>query len=324
MSDSQGQDLNEIEVLLASRQRVTEWLDRLHAAGSKTPPSVRQRVQRDYESRLAQVVDQLRGHSDFVTSSLHGLRAQAEQFEQLRADEQETLSEAELRHVVGEYNDGEWGHVERESSQKIGGLDSELGRLAGEIRRLEEVLSLIAPTPMNTVSILGTRDFAADFANSIETDLGLPQQPPLALVRDELADIKPEPMAPPPVPAPAAAHAPHPMEIPEAPRFVPRPAEKLRASGPVRAMPYTPLPVVPAPSPAQQPAAMDELTFLKSMTLDRHSGQSSAVAATPHEVRTDRPSSQTVPKTLKCGECGSLNRPTEWYCERCGAELAAV
>jgi uncharacterized OB-fold protein len=37
----------------------------------------------------------------------------------------------------------------------------------------------------------------------------------------------------------------------------------------------------------------------------------------------DRPS-QTVVKTLKCGECGTLNRPTEWYCERCGAELAAL
>jgi hypothetical protein len=31
-----------------------------------------------------------------------------------------------------------------------------------------------------------------------------------------------------------------------------------------------------------------------------------------------------VPKTLKCRDCGSLNRPTDWYCERCGAELAAV
>jgi uncharacterized OB-fold protein len=29
-------------------------------------------------------------------------------------------------------------------------------------------------------------------------------------------------------------------------------------------------------------------------------------------------------KTLKCGECGTLNRPTEWYCERCGAELAGI
>ena len=29
-------------------------------------------------------------------------------------------------------------------------------------------------------------------------------------------------------------------------------------------------------------------------------------------------------KTLKCGECGALNYPTEWYCERCGAELASL
>jgi uncharacterized OB-fold protein len=26
----------------------------------------------------------------------------------------------------------------------------------------------------------------------------------------------------------------------------------------------------------------------------------------------------------KCAECGALNVPTEWYCERCGAELAAL
>ena len=30
-----------------------------------------------------------------------------------------------------------------------------------------------------------------------------------------------------------------------------------------------------------------------------------------------------VVKSLKCSECGTLNYPTEWYCERCGGELAA-
>lgn len=29
-------------------------------------------------------------------------------------------------------------------------------------------------------------------------------------------------------------------------------------------------------------------------------------------------------KTLRCNECGAMNYPTEWYCERCGAELAAL
>jgi hypothetical protein len=37
-----------------------------------------------------------------------------------------------------------------------------------------------------------------------------------------------------------------------------------------------------------------------------------------------RPGTGSNAKTLKCGECGTLNRPTEWYCERCGAELAAL
>jgi hypothetical protein len=32
----------------------------------------------------------------------------------------------------------------------------------------------------------------------------------------------------------------------------------------------------------------------------------------------------TGAKTLRCGECGTLNYPTEWYCERCGGELATM
>jgi rRNA maturation endonuclease Nob1 len=28
--------------------------------------------------------------------------------------------------------------------------------------------------------------------------------------------------------------------------------------------------------------------------------------------------------TLRCTECGTMNSPTEWYCERCGGELAAL
>ena len=28
-------------------------------------------------------------------------------------------------------------------------------------------------------------------------------------------------------------------------------------------------------------------------------------------------------RTLKCQECGWMNYPTEWYCEKCGGELAA-
>ena len=35
------------------------------------------------------------------------------------------------------------------------------------------------------------------------------------------------------------------------------------------------------------------------------------------------PRTSEAVKSLKCQECGTLNYPTEWYCERCGGELAA-
>jgi len=43
---------------------------------------------------------------------------------------------------------------------------------------------------------------------------------------------------------------------------------------------------------------------------------------TPIRLRASNPLEQA--KTLRCAECGSPNYPTEWYCERCGAELAAL
>jgi hypothetical protein len=48
----------------------------------------------------------------------------------------------------------------------------------------------------------------------------------------------------------------------------------------------------------------------------------SNVGNTPIVLRAAGAISQT--KTLKCTECGAMNYPTEWYCERCGAELAAL
>jgi hypothetical protein len=38
----------------------------------------------------------------------------------------------------------------------------------------------------------------------------------------------------------------------------------------------------------------------------------------PHDPRAEQH------KTLKCPECGAANYPTEWYCERCGGELATM
>ena len=113
------------------------------------------------------------------------------------------------------------------------------------------------------------------------------------------------------------------------------------------------MPSKPTPSrPDTGGVGFDELEFLKSVVDSRgrpvnptpSAGQAAAEAQnnpfglgvpseppSPHMPRQstqvpsflkDVPSEQV--KTLKCQECSTMNYPTEWYCERCGAELAAL
>ena len=312
MGEQKPHNIAEIEGLLSVRQQITGWLERLDAAGSRAPESVRTKVRSDYRARLSQVVAQLSTHADLIASTLEGLRAQAKEFVQSRAEEFEVRSEAELRHTVGEYTDDEWQLVELESSGKIEGFDQELSRLAGEIGRLEEVQGLIQPAPARASSLtpdpMPERE-TITVTHDIEIPpmldpepLSVPDQPSLTLVRDS------EPIIP--------------TIRPEAPRFTPRPgaAPKPRDSQPSRAIPFPPGSQQQATQTSTS-APSDELAFLRSVSLDSPPASARpAPQATPAEDRTPN----AAARTLKCGECGSLNRPTEWYCERCGAELAAL
>lgn len=74
------------------------------------------------------------------------------------------------------------------------------------------------------------------------------------------------------------------------------------------------------PSGPSSPAStmddpFDDLAFLRSVIDQPGAGAAPppAGAATTSEPQ----------KTLRCTECGTMNLPTEWYCERCGGELAA-
>jgi hypothetical protein len=313
MADSKSHDISEIETLLASRQRLVEWLAKLDAAGSRAPDTVRAKVRSDYQGRLGQVVAQLSTHRDVISETLNGLRSQSNEVGQLRQEEMNVRAEAELRHAVGEYTDDEWQLVELESSGKIEGFDQEISRLAAEIGRLEEVQGLIQPAPARAGSAVTPDPVPERESITVTHDieippmldpepLSVPDQPALTLVRDS------EPIIP--------------SIRPEAPRFTPRPgsAPKPRDSQPSRAIPFPPGTQQQA-TQTTTTAPGDELAFLRSMTLDHPPANARpAQQAAP----TDDRAPQAGARTLKCAECGSLNRPTEWYCERCGAELAAL
>ncbi|HWC75769.1 MAG TPA: hypothetical protein VG454_17715 [Gemmatimonadales bacterium] len=87
----------------------------------------------------------------------------------------------------------------------------------------------------------------------------------------------------------------------------------------------------PPPKAERRKTPIDELAFLKSVTEDDKNAPSPRRASgaqyqVDREVTPEAPANADaeVEKTLKCRECGTMNLATEWYCENCGGELAAM
>jgi hypothetical protein len=293
-----------IEALLQQRAQYEQWLARLDATADKAPPAVRQRVRADYEARLRGVIEELRGHGATIAEELARHQGSQAQFDGERRQAEEALAEAEIRYAVGEYNEDQWRRIQGESEGRLEGLRSQLRTVGAEIARLAEVQALIAASPRRPEPA-----GAAAPASSPppEPERHAPSTPPASPPSDETVE------------APASMSS---------SRSAPRPSRPRDESA------------VPGGTPA---GPLDELTFLKSVSDDEQQkpaarrpsnpGQS-APSAGPRTIEAPpapalgasgpKTGAPGVAKTLKCGECGTLNRPTEWYCERCGAELAGV
>jgi hypothetical protein len=287
-----------IEALLEKRGQYEQWLAKLDGTADKAPAAVRQKVRSDYEARLRGVIEQLRSHVATITEELERHQGTQARLDGERRHIEEDLSEAEVRYAVGEYTEDEWQRYSQESHSRLGGLREQLKGVGNEIARLAEVQALIAATPRRAE----------------------PAPPPPPPPRAEVIEKSPPPPPPPP-PAPVVAEP-----------VIEVPPSAQRAAAPR-----------PAPTPRQrEPEPVDELAFLKSVSDDDHKPSPKMVSnpamaapsqSSPRAVETPAPPQAAsggksgapgVAKTLKCGECGTLNRPTEWYCERCGAELAGV
>jgi hypothetical protein len=285
-----------IEALLEQRAQYEEWLLRLDTSGDKASPAVRQRVRGDYQARLDVVMEQLRGRSAAISEELERQHASQAEIDRERRSAEEALAEAEVRHSVGEYDEGEWKRLSDQSRKEIEQLRTRLRSIGAEITRLTEIQALIASPRGGGAAAAPT----------------------------------PAPVAAPP---PAAAPPPRPSrpEVVEEAPFVTHVAD-------FDEPPPTP-PAAKPPRTEPEPVAApgDELAFLKSVSDEEpsrlagrrpgHPGMAAPTATAPSkapEPATTPKAAAGVAKTLKCGECGTLNRPTEWYCERCGAELAGV
>lgn len=381
MTKSNSENSNPIDRLLSDRAQFVSWLTRLNSSDGvpTVPEAVRSRVRSDYERRLESVLGELRGHTSSLEEQVSGLNGRHNELAMRESEFKEQLSEAEVRHIVGEYDDGKWEGIRAELTKMILQLREELTQTSSEITRLSDVLAMIkAPvlppeTPPEPEPALPPP--LPSLGNSAPRPAVIGSGPRAAVMASEMVPLVPEPEEPEPViipPAPveparpAATATPAPTGGTEIPfrAITPRPAPKPAPPPKKDDVPGRTL-WFPSGKPNEQGGGggqkLDELAFLKSVTGGEAAASAQptpAPAPTPPppqptpkarpsggftrsatiEAPADPPSAKTGPtptvdpakdrqsgaKTLKCAECATLNRPTEWYCERCGAELAAL
>ena len=243
MAEAPSKSAAAIARLLEERRQYEAWLARITASADSAPEHVRTRVKADYEARLKAVTEELRAHADAARQLIAQRKETLLELQKKEKAAAERLAETELRHEVGEYDEGQWSQVHKDALADLGAVRDELLDVERDITRLEELDSLVKAKAVPRVG-------------------------------------------PPPHTAPA-----------EKPRKTP----------------------------------IDELAFLKSVTEeDKNAPSPRRASGGQYQVEenttpdTPADADAAVDKTLKCRECGTMNLATEWYCENCGAELAAM
>jgi hypothetical protein len=284
-----------VERLLEQRRQYQEWLAKLDAdAAGAAPSHVAARVREDYAARLEAVTAELKEHEEGVKQALAEVSERAEEMARERGARNDELAEARLRRQVGEFDEVRYDEVAGRCKAVLGELAKDIAAAERDVERYEEILSLIEGP---RVEALAPRPAA-------------PPPPPLA------------------APAPAAVAAAPPRE--------PRISQPVRvqdelaflrsvvAGGESKVQPAAA--PAPAPPPAAPPPAAAPRVSSPGMQIPRFVAPPPA-APDPQAAKQRRPpeghrEADEHAKTLKCPECGTLNSPTEWYCEKCGAELS--
>lgn len=308
-----------VERLLEQQRQYQDWLDRLDQEAKGAAPShVAERVRADYAARLEEVNSELREHEDTLRQSLADVKVRLEGLQKQHVERTDELAEARLRRQVGEYDEERFEEVSVRCKAQLAELTKAITAADKDIERYEEILRQIEGEAEEEAEVIEELTPAEEpEEKAVEARAAAPapegdarggkskRQAPAEDV-DELAflrsitaeEAEPAEPAPPREPASRRASAPA-MPLPAAaaepaPAAPPEPVEEAAPAPP----PPPPAPPAPAPPPKAR----------------RGGG-----AEPPREAEEGAPEG----RTLVCTECGTKNLPTEWYCEKCGAELSA-
>lgn len=340
--------------LMEERQRYELWLSALNARRAETPKHVFTRVHADYTARLEAVIGRLTGQVEGLRTELTTLATRIATLEEQQHRARDERAEAELRAHVGEITPDEWTIASKKADDAMAELVREHAAAVDALARTREFLANAErpATPSEPIPSVPGRP-AADAPlqpprGTTNVPVQRPTQPsgtprlrPLP-GREEAAP--PRAASPPAEPADEARGQGGGFDelaflssvVDEAGGTAARPVPRPAAAAPVQpSQPSQPVQPVarPAPPPSRNPfvqRAQDKIINndgaagpkLESKQVGARSGLAANVSGNNPIVLRDK--SNESAKTLKCGECGAANYPTEWYCERCGAELASL
>ena len=237
-----------IQRLLEERRQYEAWIARLNSSADATPGNVRARVREDYEARLVAVMEELKAHAESARLAIQEKRHMRGELQKKEALATEKLTESELRHSVGEYDESQWEQVHQDVLAELVSVREDLQAVEADIQKLEELDALVrnrpAPRPAAPPAAAPP---ARPAATNIAPDLPLiPLDPPAKPAQvDELEFIKS-------VTEDDTGAAPSPRRASGA-QFQPNiPSDPPRAAVPPsqRAANPVPAPIIPDPSAA--------------------------------------------------------------------------
>jgi hypothetical protein len=143
----------EIRSLLQHRDQLRGWLERLRTVDDGTPARIAERVRADYTARLEEVTRELSEHAEMLEAELAQLRVGLERADGRAAEAADALTEAHLRHRIGELPPELWEErrpvlegaaesAEQEASaarEAVGRLAELVGEIAGAAAELPPV-----------------------------------------------------------------------------------------------------------------------------------------------------------------------------------------
>ena len=319
-----------LQELLDERQRYQGWLRALEQRRAATPAHVYERVHTDYTLRLERVMQRLRERAEQLSATIEGMQSRLQTLRSREADRTDERNEYELRAAVGELTPEDWERRRAEADRELGAISEDRRQIEGELAELQRVVAMTreqppepAPTP------------EPEAAQPSPTSEGPAQAPraepatrqPTGGASGHGADEGP--------PSTAGEHplATSPAgESPSIDDFIAEwPLRQMGGEGgvdgaaegastaPATATWHPPVPErnERAVERTAEPAAPASAAAPVGSTF---APPESAHDIHQHHVGDAR---RDMDKTLKCPECGAMNYATEWYCERCGGELAS-